>query len=189
MTAKSFKPYFILTLVVVIVAFFSCNRKAPAGNGNSQELVNQELVNHEGETILVGKTTREAFDKEPYREWFQPGYADYEVDKGTLDGIKKQLQDVDLLVFMGSWCEDSQFYIPQFFKILGYLGYDLDNLTLVNVDNHPDRYKQSPQHEEKGLNIESVPTIILRRNGVELGRIIEFPEESLEKDLARILGN
>ncbi len=189
MTTKSFNPFLILTLLAVVVTVFSCNRKAPAGNGNAEELVNQEIVNHEGETILVGKTTRDAFDKEPYREWFQPGYDDYEVDKATLDGIKSKMEDVDLMVFMGSWCEDSQYYIPQFFKIIDYLGYDTQKLTLVNVDNHPDRYKQSPQHEEEGLNIESVPTFILRRNGMEIGRIVEFPEETLEKDMARILEN
>ena len=37
------------------------------------------------------------------------------------------------------------------------------------------------------MEIELVPTFILDYNGEEIGRIIESPEESLEKDLLRII--
>ena len=37
------------------------------------------------------------------------------------------------------------------------------------------------------LDIELVPTFIFYRNGEELGRIVETPEDTLEKDLAEIV--
>jgi tetratricopeptide (TPR) repeat protein len=56
----------------------------------------------------------------------------------------------------------------------------------VAVDPGPELYKQSPQHEEAGLNIHRVPTIIVYKNGKELQRIVESPVESLEQDLLNI---
>lgn len=55
------------------------------------------------------------------------------------------------------------------------------------VSNRDSLYKKSPQHEETGKNIVRVPTIIIEQKGVEIGRIIEFPKTSLEKDLLSIL--
>ena len=55
------------------------------------------------------------------------------------------------------------------------------------VGNGDSLYKKSPQHEEAGKNIVRVPTIIVEQKGNEIGRIIEFPITSLEKDLLTIL--
>jgi tetratricopeptide (TPR) repeat protein len=60
-------------------------------------------------------------------------------------------------------------------------------IQLVMVDNHDSTYKQSPGHEETGLNIHRVPTIIVYQNRSELGRIVESPIISLERDLLAIL--
>ncbi|HEX6170951.1 MAG TPA: hypothetical protein VFZ33_14780, partial [Chitinophagaceae bacterium] len=61
------------------------------------------------------------------------------------------------------------------------------NLTMIMVSNKDSLYKKSPQHEEAGKNIVRVPTVIIEQKGVEIGRIIEFPIISLEKDLLAIL--
>ena len=90
---------------------------------------------------------------------------------------------------MGTWCEDSQLQFPQFYKILTAMEFDKTRLEMISLDNHPDRYLHSPQHEEEGYNIDYVPTIIFFRDGVEIGRITEFPKMSLEKDMADIVGN
>lgn len=150
-------------------------------------MANQRVVNHEGETIMAGKINRIGLQQEPFGFWFNNGYEDYDVDKASLDKVKEALKGVEILLFMGTWCSDSQREVPRFFKILDQLGYDLNKLQLVALSNHPDQYKQSPQHEEEGWNIEYVPTIIFLKNGKELGRIVESPEQSLEKDMKKIL--
>ncbi|MCO6492347.1 MAG: thioredoxin family protein [Phaeodactylibacter sp.] len=149
--------------------------------------INQRAENHEGETILVGRIDRAGLQQEPFGAWFNEGYAGYEADKTSLQEIKESLPGVDILAFMGTWCSDSQREVPHFFKILDHAGYDLNGLQLVALSNHPDNYKQSPQHEEQGWNIEYVPTFIFLKNGKELGRIVESPDVSLEKDLRKIL--
>ena len=47
--------------------------------------------------------------------------------------------------------------------------------------------RQSPGHEEQGNNLVRVPTYILYKGKKEIGRIIDAPKESFEKDLLKIL--
>jgi hypothetical protein len=73
--------------------------------------------------------------------------------------------------------------VPQFLKILDLSEFEQIKLKIINVD----RKKKSPTHEEKNKNIEFVPTFILNRDGIEIGRIVEFPIITLESDLLNIL--
>ncbi len=54
------------------------------------------------------------------------------------------------------------------------------------LSNEDSTYKQSPSHEERGLEIHRVPDLIVYKNKQESGRIIESPVISLEKDLLAI---
>lgn len=171
-----------LTPFIFLLALLAgCRPKAP------QNLYNREVTSFEGELILVGLVNREGLLQAPYRTLFEEYYNDYEVDQAALDPVKEKLQGVEVLLFMGTWCSDSQMQVPQFYKILDEMGYDTQQLTVVGLDNHPDRYKTSPGGEEKGWDINAVPTFIFLRDGAELGRIVEYPEQTLEKDMARIL--
>jgi len=86
---------------------------------------------------------------------------------------------------MGTWCSDSRREVPNFYKILDKLNYPDNKITLINVD----RKKNGIEIDVSKLNIELVPTFIVYRNNTEIGRIIETPNESLERDLLKILEN
>jgi thiol-disulfide isomerase/thioredoxin len=84
---------------------------------------------------------------------------------------------------MGSWCSDSRREVPRFYKILDRLKFDQNKLTLFCVD----RSKKDSADDTSKLNIESVPTFIFYRKEKEIGRIIESPKETLEKDIQKIV--
>ena len=84
---------------------------------------------------------------------------------------------------MGTWCEDSQRETPNFFKLLEAINFSKNNHSLYGVS----REKTTPQQFEKDLNITNVPTFIFYKNGKEINRIVEYPIESLEKDMLNIL--
>ncbi len=147
--------------------------------------LNQQATSHEGEPILLGKINRAGLEKLPYGEWFNNGYQGYTVDQSALG--KSSLDGIEILTFMGTWCSDSREYVPHFYKILDDLNFNKKRHAIVALDNHPDRNKTSPGGEEKGWNIEYVPTFIFLKNGREIGRIVESPMESLEQDMAGIL--
>lgn len=55
------------------------------------------------------------------------------------------------------------------------------------VDNKEGTYKQAPESTTYGESIFKVATFIVEKDGKEIGRIIERPVESLEKDLLNIV--
>jgi hypothetical protein len=84
---------------------------------------------------------------------------------------------------LGTWCSDSREQIPRLFKILDFLHYPEKNLQLLAVD----RNKQALNIDISELKIELVPTIILYKEAVEVGRIVETPVMSLEEDIVDII--
>ena len=84
---------------------------------------------------------------------------------------------------MGTWCEDSQREIPHFFKLLQALEFDQKHLEMYAMSEE----KTTPENYEKGWEIYNVPTIIFLKNGNEINRFVEFPVNSLESDITKII--
>jgi thiol-disulfide isomerase/thioredoxin len=136
-----------------------------------------------GKPMLLGLCTREAFKDTSFSWWFDSGYKMYEVDSTSLAKISDKIKNTDITIVMGTWCSDSRTLVPEFYKILDYLNYPSDKVKLINID----RDKKGRDDEIAGLNIRLVPTFIFYHNGKEVGRIVESPAETLEKDLEIIL--
>ena len=84
---------------------------------------------------------------------------------------------------MGTWCGDSKREIPRFYKVLKAAKFNVSNLEMIAVN----RGKKTPDNLQKGLNIFRVPTFIFYKNGKEIGRYVEYPRVSLEKDILAIV--
>jgi len=154
---------------------------------SQSKIINQEVVDERNNLILLGKSTRERLQQEPFGSWFNTTYADYTIDSATANNLKALVKDKHFVIFMGTWCGDSRREVPRMYKLLDYCGVEPSQIELVNVSNHDSAYKQSPGHEEKGLNIHRVPDLLVYSGKKETGRIVESPVESLEKDLLAIL--
>ena len=147
---------------------------------------NKELnvsVPYKDTVILLGPADKTGFKQEPYNEWFNPNYQDYKLDKSALKDLTSLSKDVEIITFMGTWCGDSKRETPAFLKILDSIGFKSRRHKIYAVS----RDKTTPQQSEQGLNITNVPTFIFYKDGQELNRIVEYPIESLEKDMLHIL--
>lgn len=137
---------------------------------------------------LLGQCSVEDLRAEPYGEWSIPGFDSYESNSDVVDELKRlDLDAVQLTVYFGTWCGDSRREVPRLMRLAQTLGLDDSQVTWVAVDNEREQYKRSPDGEEAGKEIYRVPTILVERGGDELGRIIEHPLLSLERDLRSIL--
>ncbi|OAB76149.1 thioredoxin family protein [Cochleicola gelatinilyticus] len=147
--------------------------------------INSRLPDTENnETVMmVGKANRKGLEKEPFKAWFDEGYKTYEPNEATINELKPLLKNVTIKAFMGTWCEDSQREIPHFYAIMDAANFNYDNLELVTMTHE----KDTPQGFEKDLNIEFVPTLIFYRDGEELGRFVEYAQDSLENDILAIV--
>lgn len=149
-----------------------------------KEIVNKVTVDDKtGKPMLVGVTDRSAFELPDFSEWYNNEYIGYESDEFIIGQIKELSASIDIQIFMGTWCSDSRREVPRFLKILNVSEFNQNKLQIINVD----RQKESPTHEERNKNIEFVPTFIIKKNGNEIGRIVEFPIITLESDLLYIL--
>jgi len=149
-----------------------------------KETVNKIIIDDKtGSPMLVGITERSAFELSDFSEWYNSEYNNYEPDEFILEQILELSDSIDIQIFMGTWCSDSRREVPRFLKLIDRINFGIGKLQIINVD----REKKSPTHEERGKNIEFVPTFIFNRNEVELGRIIEFPIITLESDMLDVL--
>jgi len=136
-----------------------------------------------GKVMLIGYCTREAFNDTNFSEWWNSEYDMYEFDVETVKVINADFEDLEIKFVMGTWCSDSRREVLRFYKILDEIEYPSENINLINVN----REMIGLADEVDGLEIHFVPTVIFYRNEEEIGRIIEMPYESLEKDMLEIV--
>ncbi len=177
-------------ITVTLVTIVLLNACAPKISGTKNKI----SVDNGGKPMLIGACTKSALQQAPFDVWYNKNYSDYNVNDTITEYIKPLVAGKSFLLFLGTWCGDSKREIPRMLKIMKSSGVKRSQIKLVMVDNHDSVYKQSPGHEEKGLNIHRVPTMIVYENLAnrqagkkELGRIVESPVVSLEKDLFAIL--
>jgi thiol-disulfide isomerase/thioredoxin len=97
--------------------------------------------------------------------------------------IRQVNEDVEVIVFLGTWCPDSRREVPRFMKIVDLTGMKGSQVRLYGLD----RSKQSNDGLTDRYTIERVPTFIFLKQGEEIGRIIEVPRATLEADVLSIL--
>lgn len=153
------------------------------------QTLNHLKKDEKGNEILLGEINKNGLTNNSFNEWFSENYNEYSINKSIVKQLKDSLNTYDINVFLGTWCGDSKREIPVFYKILEAAKFPENKLQVIAVDKTEEAYKQSPNHEEKGLNIHRVPTFIFYKNGLEVNRIVESPHETLECDILKIVTN
>lgn len=132
-----------------------------------------------GMEIMLGTCNMEQLKTGSFAEFFSIYYSSYEVNQDIVAEINDFFQQnsdsfVSICIVLGTWCGDSHEQVPPFVKVL-------ENIFCV------DRNKTAPNIDLEELFIERVPTFIFYKNGMEIGRIVETPQKSLEADILDII--
>lgn len=171
-------------VAAIVCMATACHRSLVPAN---TPITNLEIKNESGQLILAGHGSHSVFRQPNYKAWYDQSYNAYIEDAAMVSELKPLLAKKKMEIFLGSWCGDSKREVPRMLKVLQHAGMDTADVSLIFVDNSTQNYKQSPQHEEKDKNIHHVPSFIVYDGSKEIGRIIESPKMSLEKDLLAIL--
>ena len=143
-----------------------------------------EVVQDNGEKILKGFVDRKMLTADPAFTWFaenQKGYTPY---AAALQAVKSNKDSLNFLVFGGTWCGDTKFVLPKFFSLTDAAGVAPDRITILGVD----RSKKTIQHLSETFNVINVPTIIVLKDGKEIGRVVEYGKTGMfDKDLGEII--
>ena len=173
MPAKYFKHLLIAGLAVTMTlsaqAQYRSDFKPVKGNNDSEIVYKGTLTFNDIKSVAD-------FNLEKASE-------DYKTNDAAIKNLSGHLNDYDLIVFLGTWCEDSHRTVPQLYKVLKETAYPLEKLTLYGVD----RQKKTINDIQDKFDVKLVPSIIVMRQEKEIGRITEVVDKSVEQDLWKII--
>jgi thiol-disulfide isomerase/thioredoxin len=140
---------------------------------------------HPASKILKGVISREIIKNDSAYKWYAANEGrNAHTDNEIIKAFEKHKDSVSFIVFGGTWCEDTQFILPKFFLLQEKAGITDDHTTLFAVD----RQKQTIANLSAAFNIKNVPTIIVMKDGKEIGRVVEYGKTGKwDKELADIL--
>lgn len=102
--------------------------------------------------------------------------------------LKPLLDSIELILFLGTWCEDSHEQVPHILSELDAAGFPIHRtddarwqMVCVSED------KSQPADAVSERSIEYVPTLVVLKHGIELGRIVETPYVGWTEDVLDIL--
>ena len=132
-------------------------------------------------TPIVGLTTRAEIERE------LPAWREAIASADPEDETARELASVpagaEIDVFLGTWCGDSKREVARLFRALELVPEPWPfTIRFIGVD----RAKIAPGLTE-GVGLRYVPTIVVRRDGAEVGRIVESAPRAIERELVELL--
>lgn len=119
-------------------------------------------------------------------KWFAENERVFEPAEPIVTSFTAKKDSVTFMVFFGTWCPDSHYVVPRFYKILEKAGIHTNHVTLFALD----RTKKDAAHFANNFNVQHVPTIIILREGKEIGRVVEYGVTGkFDEELAKILNS
>ncbi len=116
-----------------------------------------------------------------------PGWAEVhdaaEIDAEAAQALGEVPPGATLDVFLGTWCSDSRREVPRFLRALSARGEVPFTVRYVGVD----RSVAEPAGLLAGRDIRFVPTFIVRRDGAEVGRVVESAPRGIEVEVHALL--
>jgi len=141
-----------------------------------------EIINHQ--SILIGKCSLQGLINFPkFKAHYEVEYANYNPEEGVINSLQLRLKDFKFTIVLGTWCGDSLREVPRLLKILALLKIPENDINIIAVDQS----KSIPQDSIEQFEIIKVPTFLFYKNDQELGRIVERPIETLEKDMLYLI--
>jgi thiol-disulfide isomerase/thioredoxin len=166
-----------LVITTIIISLFMIPAMAQSGYDRSKDSVS-------GGVVMKGELSIDDLVKEPEFDWARKRVEEYKPQAEAMKQLKAHLEPYNIVVVMGTWCEDSQVLVPQLIKVLAEAGVDMyQKVRIFGLD----RAKTGKNLEERIYNVSRVPTIIVYKGHAEQGRITESVSKSIEQDLAHIV--
>lgn len=144
-------------------------------------LFTSNALSHSSDSYFVGEIS--STDIMTSFVQFKKHQDDVIYNEAQLSKLKPFKQNIEIKVYFGQWCHDSQREVPRLIKLFEQLNQDNFKLWYYGVDLK----KSDPLGLAKADNLRRTPTIIVYQDGKELGRILEVPRVDWATDIAALL--
>jgi len=146
--------------------------------------VNYLVSKDKDHKMLVGVINRTLLATDTAFGWFNENSKYGQPDPIAVSIFQLEKRKFTMVVFGGTWCEDTQNLLPKFYQLVNASGYPGSQISLIAVD----RKKQTINDLNKRFNITNVPTFIVLKEGKEVGRVVEYGTEGdITKELGKIV--
>lgn len=130
--------------------------------------------------------------KQPFQEKFLTQQRTRKLEQDIINKLRKFANQYVIVAFSAEWCEDCATNIPVLALISEATGIEVRIFGGLKKDSlNPERKWRIPPSppEVETFHVDKIPLIILLdREGNEIGRIIENPQEpTLEEELLKII--
>lgn len=137
-----------------------------------------------GLKTLKGILSRELLQNDTAFAWMKNDISWYKPNATCVANLTAVKDTIQLLVFIGTWCEDSHIVLPQLLKMLDQVNFSPKRITIIGVD----RQKQTLGFLSEALAVTKAPTILVLKSGKEIGRVEEFGKYgAYDMELAEVL--
>jgi thiol-disulfide isomerase/thioredoxin len=176
--------------LMLVVAVAVCGAAVVAADPPPHLTVQKPAVEAQGAAVqepakkedLVGPATREQIEGTA-PEWVQ-AQVEAKPDAEAAKALAAVPPGAELTIFLGTWCGDSRREVPRFWRSVDMAGGTVPfKVTYVTVD--PQKKEPAGPVTENGIRY--LPTFIVRRDGREVGRIVETAPNGIEHDLLALL--
>ncbi|MDC0722874.1 TlpA family protein disulfide reductase [Nannocystis bainbridge] len=157
--------------VAVVLATSACRSDATTPPSSAQD---------QAPPVLVGPVERADVEKQV------PGWiSDAEIDGEAAAKLASVPPGAEVTIIFGTWCGDSRREVPRLWRAFDAAGAPLPfTLKQIGVDTQ----KTAPQIDKAAIDLRYVPTIIVSREGREVGRIVESVAGGvIERELLALL--
>lgn len=174
----------IAGLLFIVVTIISC--KATKTVTETKEVVHSYETSYDRGKVLKGVLHRSDLETDTTFKWFDENMKLGKADANAVNIFSKHAGEFQVVIFGGTWCEDTQNLLPQFYRLADKSGFPDSSITLLGVD----RAKTTVGNLHKAFHISKVPTFIIMKDGKEVGRMVEYGKYGeVDKELAEIVSN
>ncbi|MFY8127326.1 MAG: thioredoxin family protein [Chitinophagaceae bacterium] len=171
------KKYFYNFIVVLSFStlLFSCS---------STQKIDYTTVQNGNEKYLRGVINKNVLNSDSNYIWLARDMKYIRPNNDAVAIFNQQKTKFSLIVFGGTWCEDTQNLLPKFYKLIEKSEFPEKKVLLIAVD----RDKQTINNLHQTYKITQVPTFIVMQGNKEIGRVVEYGKyNDIEKELAEIV--
>lgn len=119
--------------------------------------------------ILKGVISRDILQRDSTFKWYAQSLQGYVPNADAVAALKAK-SNLHFIVFGGTWCDDTKNILPKFFSLVDAAAIPANNISLIGVD----RSKKTLGNLAESLNVINVPTVIVLKDGKEVGRVVEY---------------
>jgi len=136
----------------------------------------------EGPPVLTGTVSREQVE-DAVPAWVAK-VVEAQIDEGDAGALATVEPGASLTIYFGTWCSDSAREVSRFWRVLDQVGglvpFDIEYIAVDRADKRPPELAET-------VHLLYVPTFIVRREGHEVGRVVETSPNGIETDLLALL--